>query len=104
MNTQKPPIAPRLVKKVMKPALVFVFLMGIVSMFSDMTHEGARSIMGAYLYLAGASAATIGFVTGLGELVGYSFRLIAGFLTDRKKNYWTMTLIGYALNMAAIPA
>ncbi|HEY5465947.1 MAG TPA: MFS transporter [Clostridia bacterium] len=90
--------------KVLKPALVFVFLMGIVSMFSDMTHEGARSIMGAYLYLAGASAATIGFVTGLGELVGYSFRLVAGFLTDRKKNYWTMTLIGYAINMAAIPA
>jgi MFS family permease len=91
-------------KKVMAPAMAFILLMGIVSMFSDMTHEGAKSIYGAYLALAGASAATIGFVTGLGEFVGYSFRLVAGFITDRKKNYWTMAIIGYVFNMLAIPA
>lgn len=88
----------------MKPALAFILLMGIVSMFSDMTHEGAKSIYGVYLSLAGASAATIGFAAGLGELVGYSFRLVAGFIADRKKNYWTMTIIGYLFNMGAIPA
>jgi len=84
--------------------MVFILIMGIVSLFSDMTHEGARSIYGAYLSFLGASAATIGFVTGLGELFGYSFRLLAGFFTDRFKNYWTMTFIGYAINMLAIPA
>ena len=88
----------------MKPAMLFILMMGIVSLFSDMTHEGARSIYGAYLSFLGASAATIGFVTGLGELFGYSFRLLAGFITDRLKNYWTMTFIGYAINMLAIPA
>lgn len=91
-------------KKLIKPALAFIIIMGIVSMFSDMTHEGAKSIYGSYLFLAGASAATIGFVSGLGELVGYSFRLLAGLITDRKKNYWTMTIIGYMFNMLAIPA
>ncbi len=91
-------------KKAVTPALVFVFMMGIVSMFSDMTHEGAKSIYGAYLYLTGASAAAIGFVAGLGEFAGYSFRLVAGFITDRKKNYWTMTIIGYVINMTAVPA
>lgn len=35
-----------------------------------MTHEGARSILGEYLNLTGASAATIGFVSGIGELCG----------------------------------
>lgn len=90
--------------KALKPAVVFILIMGIVSMFSDMTHEGARSIYGAYLSFLGASAATIGFVTGLGELFGYSFRLLAGFLTDRFKNYWLMTFIGYGINMLAIPA
>ncbi len=63
-------------KKHIKPVLAFVLMMGIVSLFSDMTHEGARSIYGAYLSLVGASAATIGFVTGLGEMIGYSFRLL----------------------------
>lgn len=91
-------------KKYLKPALAFVLMMGIVSMFSDMTHEGARSIYGAYLSMAGASAATIGFVSGFGEMVGYSFRLFTGLIADRSKKYWTMTFIGYAINMAAIPA
>ncbi len=88
----------------LKPALAFIFLMGIVSMFSDMTHEGAKSIYGVYLSLAGASAAAIGFATGFGEFVGYAFRLVAGYITDRTKNYWFMTILGYLFNMAAIPA
>lgn len=79
-------------------------MMGVVSMFSDMTHEGARSVYGDFLGFLGVSAATIGLVSGLGELIGYAFRLVTGFLTDRLKNYWTMTFVGYAINMLAIPA
>lgn len=63
-------------------AMTFIFLMGIVSLFSDMTHEGARSILGEYLDLSGASAATIGFVSGFGELCGYSLRLLSGLIAD----------------------
>ena len=77
--------------------------MGIVSLFSDMTYEGARSVYGAYLTLMGASAATIGFVTGFGEMIGYSFRLLTGYLADKTHKYWTMAVIGYIVNMAAIP-
>jgi len=91
-------------KKPIQPALAFVLMMGIVSLFSDMTHEGARSIYGAYLPLLGASAATIGFVTGLGEMIGYSFRLLTGIIADRSQKYWTMTFVGYVINMAAVPA
>jgi MFS family permease len=104
LNQSKGDTMKRVGKKALAPAMAFVLMMGVVSMLSDMTHEGAKSIYGAYLALAGASAATIGFVTGLGEFVGYSFRLVAGFITDRKKNYWTMAIIGYIFNMAAIPA
>ena len=32
--------------------MAFITLMGIVSLFSDMTHEGARSVPGEYLNLA----------------------------------------------------
>ncbi len=89
---------------VKKAALAFVLLMGIVSLFSDMTHEGARSILGDYLSLAGASAATIGFISGLGELVGYSLRLTTGFIADKTKKYWLMTILGYIVDVLAIPA
>ena len=84
--------------------MAFITLMGIVSLFSDMTHEGARSVLGEYLNLAGASAATIGFVSGVGELCGYSLRLLSGFLADKTKKYWTLVIVGYALQVLAIPA
>lgn len=90
-------------KKAQALALSFVIMMGVVSLFSDMTHEGARSIYGAYLELAGASAATIGFVMGIGELIGYSLRSVTGYFADKKQNYWMMSIIGYTINMAAIP-
>ena len=87
-----------------KAAFAFVLLMGIVSLFSDITHEGATSIIGAFLSLAGASAAAIGFVSGLGEFVGYSLRLLTGWLTDKTKKYWPITIAGYIIDCVAIPA
>lgn len=84
--------------------MTFVVLFGMVSLFSDMTHESANSIRGAFLSLAGASAAVIGFVSGLGELVGYGLRYVFGRLTDRTRRYWPMVLFGYALDVVAVPA
>ena len=83
--------------------MVFIILFGIVSLFSDMTHEGASSIRGAYLSLLGASAGVIGFISGLGELIGYSMRYIFGKLTDKTKRYWPMTIVGYVLDVLAVP-
>lgn len=90
--------------KIFNGAMAFITLMGIVSLFSDMTHEGARSILGEYLNLTGASAATIGFVSGIGELCGYSLRLLSGFIADKTKKYWTLVIVGYAMQVLAIPA
>lgn len=91
-------------KKKLSQAMLFIILFGIVSLFSDMTHEGASSIRGAYLSLLGASSATIGFVSGLGELIGYSMRYVFGKLTDKTKHYWPMTILGYILDVLAVPA
>ncbi len=84
-------------------ALRFVILLGIVSLLSDMTYEAARSIIGPYLGLLGAGAAVVGGVAGLGELVGLSLRLVFGWLSDRTGRYWTITLVGYGLNLLAVP-
>jgi len=91
-------------KKALSGAMAFIVLMGIVSLFSDMTHEGARSVLGEYLDLTGASAAAIGFVSGAGELCGYSLRLISGYAADKTKKYWSFVILGYALQVLAIPA
>ncbi|MBM3184067.1 MAG: MFS transporter, partial [Chlamydiae bacterium] len=52
-------------------ALHFILLLGIVSLFADITYEGARGIIGPYLLFLGASGAAVGFVIGIGEFFGY---------------------------------
>lgn len=84
-------------------AYKFVFLLGFVSLFADVTYEGARSINGPYLAVLGANAAIVGFVAGFGELLGYSLRLFSGFLVDKTSRYWTLVIIGYLINLLAIP-
>lgn len=91
-------------KDLKRAALSFIVLMGVVSLFSDMTHEGGKSILGAYLSLTGASAAAVGFVSGFGELIGYSLRCATGRLADRTKRYWLLTILGYAVDLLAVPA
>lgn len=84
-------------------ATFFVVLLGIVSLFADMTYEAARSITGPFLALLGASATVVGVVAGLGELIGYTLRLVSGHLADRTGRYWAVTVSGYCLNLLAVP-
>jgi MFS family permease len=81
----------------------FIILVGVVSLFSDMTYEGARSITGPFLGMLNASATVVGIVAGLGEFIGYALRLVSGYLTDRLGKYWGITFVGYALNLFAVP-
>lgn len=87
----------------MKRALAFVIFLGMVSLFADVTYEGARSITGPFLATLGASAAVVGTVAGAGELLGQALRLASGYLADRTRAYWTLTLVGYGINLAAVP-
>ena len=84
-------------------ALKFVVLLGVVSLFADMTYEGARSIAGPYLALLGASGTIVGLVAGFGELMGFALRLLSGYLVDKTGQYWGLTIIGYGINMVAVP-
>lgn len=84
-------------------ALRFVIMIGFVGLFADMTYEGSRSITGPYLAVLGASGFVVGFVAGFGELLGYGLRLVSGRISDRTGEYWPVTLIGYFIQMPAVP-
>jgi hypothetical protein len=86
-----------------RSAVRFIVLLGLVSLFADMTYEGARSVTGPYLGILGASAAVVGFVAGFGEFLGYALRLVSGYLSDRTGSYWPITIIGYGVNLLAVP-
>ena len=86
-----------------KSAMRFIVALGLISLFADVTYEGARSIIGPFLGTLGASAFTVGFVAGFGEMVGYALRLASGYAADKTRSYWLLTIVGYALNLAAVP-
>jgi len=87
-----------------KAALAFVVAFGIVSLFADAAYEGMRAIAGPFLATLGATGFAVGVIGGVGELSGYLLRLFSGRLADSTRAYWPITLTGYVVQMAAVPA
>ena len=85
-------------------AYAFIVAMGFVSLFGDITYEGARAIAGPFLATLGANGAIVGAVAGGGEMVGYALRLFSGLLADRSRRYWLIAIAGYIVNLVAVPA
>jgi len=66
-------------------ALAFILAFGVVSLFGDMAHEGMRGLNGEYL-------------------AGYLIRLFSGRVARSSGAYWALSVGGYALTMATVPA
>ena len=86
------------------PAFSFVLIMGLVNLFGDVAYEGGASINGPFMASLGAGAAIISITAGAGEFLGYALRLPAGYIADKTGRYWTITFIGYVINLFAVPA
>ncbi|MEM2916201.1 MAG: MFS transporter [Candidatus Woesearchaeota archaeon] len=78
-------------------AIILLLLFGIISLLGDIIYEGARSVNGPFLRTLGANAAILGFVVGVGELLGYAIRLVSGYFSDKTKAHWFFTILGYGL-------
>lgn len=87
-----------------KAAIKFIVCLGAVSLFADMTYEGAYSIMGGFLKDLGATATEVGIIAGVGEMIAASLRYFSGKLADRTRAYWALALSGYAMNLLVVPA
>ncbi len=86
-----------------KKALKFVLMIGAVSFFADFTYEASRSITGPFLLVLGASGFVASAAAGFGELLGYGLRFFSGRLSERTGEFWPITIIGYIVQMAAVP-
>lgn len=85
-------------------AMRLIVCLGVVSLFADMTYEGAHSIIGPYLKDLGATAFQVAMIAGVGEMLAASLRFFSGRFADRTRSYWTITFCGYAMNVIAVPA
>lgn len=82
----------------------FIMGFGLVSMLMDVVYEGALSVQGPLLASLGATAATVGAISGLGEATSLMGRLVTGPLADRIGRYWLFAIAGYAITAIAVPA
>ncbi len=80
-----------------------VFAFGLVSLAADMVYEGMRAMAGPLLGDLGASALTVGLVTGAGEGIALMLRLVTGAWADQGQNHWRLTVIGYAMTAVCVP-
>jgi MFS family permease len=87
-----------------KAAIRFIICLGVVSMFADMTYEGAHSVIGPLLSDLGSSAVQVGLIAGVGEMFAASLRLFSGRLADKTRAYWSIAIFGYAINIVVVPA
>ena len=80
-----------------------VVAFGLVSLAADMVYEGMRAVAGPFLGTLGASALTVGLVTGAGEAVALVLRLVTGPWADRSQRHWRLTVVGYAMTAVCVP-
>jgi len=86
-------------KNLKSTALRLILFFGLISLLGDIIYEGARGVNGPYLETLGASAAIVGLVAGLGELLGYLIRLASGYFSDQTRAHWFFTIFGYSFLM-----
>jgi len=86
-------------KNYKKTAIRLILLFGLISLLGDIIYEGARGVNGPYLKTLGASAAIVGLVAGIGELLGYLIRLVSGYFSDKTRAHWVFTIVGYSFLM-----
>src|SRR2546429_7248879 len=87
-----------------KAAYRFIVALGFVSLFADMTYEGAHSVIGPLLKDLRARATQVGIIAGLGEMIAARLRYFSGRLAAKTRAYWTITTLGYFLNLVVVPA
>ncbi len=80
-----------------------IFAFGLVSLAADMVYEGMRAMAGPLLGELGASALTVGIVTGAGEAIALVLRLVTGAWADQASNHWRLTVVGYAMTAVCVP-
>jgi len=80
-----------------KKAYIVITFFGFISLFGDIIYESARSVYGPFTNLLNMDIVLVGLITGIAEFLGYIIRLVSGYLSDKSKNPWLFTFIGYSM-------
>jgi MFS family permease len=81
-----------------------VWVLGLVSLFMDMSSEMTHAILPLFLVgTLGASVGMVGLIDGLGEAVAQVVKFFSGVLSDRAGSRKWLAVLGYGLSALAKP-
>ena len=77
-----------------------IFLLGLVSFFSDLSSEMVYPLIPLYLTSAfGATPVLVGVIEGIAESVASLLKVFSGYITDRYKRKKPIAFMGYATGL-----
>jgi len=80
-----------------------VFLLGLVSLFGDVSSEMVVPLLPAFLVALGGGAEALGLIEGAAEATASFFKYLSGRWADRVRLLLPMAAFGYALAAAVRP-
>ncbi|HEX9575664.1 MAG TPA: MFS transporter [Myxococcales bacterium] len=80
-----------------------VFLLGLVSLFGDVSSEMVVPLLPAFLVALGGGAEALGLIEGAAEATASFFKYLSGRWADRVRRLLPMAVAGYALAAAVRP-
>ena len=81
-----------------------VTAMGFTSLFSDMSHEMATSILAQFITIElGGSAAFLGFIEGLSDFSSSFVKMYSGWFSDKIGKRKPLGILGYIMTGILIP-
>jgi MFS family permease len=81
-----------------------VAAMGFTSLFSDMSHEMATSILAQFITIElQGSAAFLGFIEGLSDFSSSFVKMYSGWFSDKLGKRKSLSILGYAMTGLLIP-
>ena len=75
---------------------------GLASLFSDMSHEMATTIMPAFLATMGVAAAWLGLIEGVSDGLSSFAKMASGYYTDRLQRRKPIAVLGYILTTLGV--
>ncbi|MGB3479231.1 MAG: MFS transporter [bacterium] len=80
-----------------------VFMLGLVSLFTDLSSQMVYPLVPEFLISIGANKAIIGMIEGIAESTASLFRIIFGRLSDKLRKRKLFIVLGYGLSALSKP-
>jgi MFS family permease len=80
-----------------------VFLMGLVSFFTDISSETIQSILPLFIFEIGGTGLVLGLISGVSDAISNVLKGISGWLSDRINRRKPFVVLGYSLSNLSKP-